>query len=132
MSFPMFDCDASTRAHLDQIASNNNYSIRQKMERLSELIGDSSFPDYVRRYIAHSAATADLVGFHPCRSISGYGDSADKATIQRKKGFLGKSQRQAFPNAEHHLFVMYNDDEKARLFYKQSSVTFIKNEVRGP
>jgi len=131
MSFPIFDCDATTRAELDQVAANNNYSLRQKMERIAELVGDSSFPQYVRNYIAHSAAAADAVGFHPCRSISGYGDSADKVNIQRKKGFLGSSQRQAFPNALHHLFVMYNDGDEARLFYKQGSVTFIKNEVRG-
>lgn len=129
MSFPIFDCDANMRAELDQIASNNNYTIQQKIERMAELIGESSFPEYARHYISHSTATPDLVGFHPCRTISGYGDSADKENIQRKKGFLGKSQRQAFPQAEHHLFVMYNDTDKARLFYKHNSVTFIKNTI---
>lgn len=133
MSFPIFNCDASMRTQLDQIANNNNYALGQKLERMAELIGDSSFPEYARHYIAHSASSSDQVGFHACRSISGYSDAEgiDKAAIQRKKGFLGKSQRQAFPAAEHHLFVMYNDSDRARLFYKQGSVTFIKNEARG-
>ncbi|HML27768.1 MAG TPA: Z1 domain-containing protein [Hyphomicrobium sp.] len=129
MSFPIFDCDPDKLTELDQIASNNNYSVQQKIERMAELIGDNSFPEYARRYISRAAPTANLIGFHPCRSISGYGDSADKSNIQRKKGFLGKSQRQAFSDAEHHLFVMYNEANKARLFYKQNAVTFIKNTV---
>lgn len=129
MSFPPFDCGANVRGEIDGLAEAKNLNAAEKMERMAQLVGDSSFPIYARRYIAEVAKEPGLVELHACASVSGYSD-ADQALILRRKGFFGKSQKMKNPDAEHHLFVFYNDDGKGRLFYKQNSVQFMRNTIR--
>ena len=70
------------------------------------------------------------LAIHQSSSIAGYGDSADKQAIYRKKGFMGDPQLEAakFPNAVHHLKIFRNSAGKARIFYKVAGgVQFMEN-----
>ena len=127
MSFPLFDFDP----RMDEIAGAT-HSNADKIEALAGAIGERGFPPYLKRFILRTAPslTQDL-GIHSSSSIDNYKDDpdTDKAKIQRKKGFFGKSQRMSHPNATHHLKIFRNDAGKARLFYKyEGSVQFIQNQ----
>ena len=53
---------------------------------------------------------------------------ADPVTISRPKGFMGGAAFTKNANIMHHFRIIYNDNNKARLFYKYSGkVTFLKN-----
>jgi len=102
-------------------------------EEGAKIIGDDAFPAYLRRYVLKVCPDEEAsIAFHPSFSIENYKDGADinKERIERKRGFMGKSdlQRNLFPKAIHHFKVYRNGRGKARLFYKfDGSIQFIKN-----
>jgi hypothetical protein len=134
MSFSIFDLPDAQRALLDSLADSNSSFGPQMIDRLAEIIGDTPFPKYLRKYIARVMPNGEQsVVLHRCSSIEGYADGPDidKDKITRKKGFFGKSQveQDRFPQSVHHLRVFYNGKCKARLFYKFTggSIVFIQN-----
>jgi Z1 domain len=101
----------------------------ERMERLAAAVGNEAFPDYLARFIRRTATTPTSLAIHSAIDISGYND-ADKNTISRKRGFIGKSQIGGSTSANHHLFVLYNEYGNARLIYKfVGSIQFIKNNA---
>lgn len=133
MSFPLFALNEEGRASVDALSDSNEATNVEKVERLAKLIGDKAFPQYVRKYIARVLPSGDQsIVLHRCSSIKGYadGEDIDKSKITRKKGFFGRTQMEPdkYPQAVHHLRVFYNEEGKARLFYKfVGSIQFIKN-----
>ena len=129
MSFPLFD----ERASVDALSDSNAATNVEKIERLAGIIGETAFPQYIRKYIARVLPNGDdSIVVHRCSPIKGYahGPDIDKDKITRKKGFFGKTQMEPdkYPRAVHHLRVFYNEKGKARLFYKfVGSIQFIKN-----
>jgi hypothetical protein len=123
MSFSLFDYEPSIEAAL---SSGPTLSL----DGLSELLGPTSLPDYLVRYIKKTSPSAASIKIHKVIDISGYADGPDidKSQIIRRRGFIGKSQIDKFPSAIHHIFVLHNSAGKARLFYKfAGSIQFIKN-----
>jgi len=59
---------------------------------------------------------------------STYSDD-EKKLIRRKKGVWGQAQRGDNPNARHIFKIFYNEEGRARLFYKINgdAVRFIQN-----
>ncbi len=105
----------------------------QKIKCISELLGKNCLPDYLINYISSFCPIGDdSVALHIPKSISGYADKEgeiDKASITRTKGFIGKYERETdkYPDAIHHINILFNDDGKARIFYKyQGSIRFLK------
>jgi hypothetical protein len=133
MSFPLFDLGAALRSSIDHLADSSE-SQSAKTDKLAELIGEAAFPQYLRKYIARVQPNGDAsTVVHGASPISGYADGPDidKVNITRKKGFFGRPQMggDKYPNAVHHLRVFFNDQGRARLFYKfVGSIQFIKNE----
>lgn len=104
----------------------------EKLEQLSRILGEAHLPGYLKDYIRHFSQGDDSLAIHSPFSIAGRKD-ANQETIERVRGFIGKSERQEgkYPNAIHHIYVLYNDTGKARVFYKYSgSIKFLKN-LRG-
>lgn len=123
MSFTLF-------SYSPEIAAAFMGASATPLDELTSLLGPTAFPDYLVRYIKQTSASASAVAIHKPIDISGYSDGPDinKPLITRKRGFIGKTQVDKFPNATHHLFVIHNNDGKARLFYKfAGSIQFIKN-----
>ena len=109
----------------------------QKVKALSELLGKQCLPDYLINYMENFCPVGDRsIAVHSPKSIAGYTDKPselDKATITRTKGFIGDSQLEEgrFPDAIHHISVLYNDLGKARVFYKyQGNIRFLKAPKR--
>ena len=128
MSFALFNYNPDAEDLINQEGS-----AFEKMERLAELIGETSFPNYLRRYISRvSPHGSDSIAIHLPSDISGYSDAddLDKDRVVRKKGFFGNShlEQSRFPRATHHLKIYHNKAVNARLFYKFiGTIQFIKN-----
>ncbi len=126
MSFALFSYDQRVWAEIDRI--NDPF---EKLRKLHKTLGASAVPSYLLEYVQHTSRNkrADIAVHEPA-SIARYTDAEglDKAKIQRRRGFFGKSQRDKFPSAVHHFAVFYNAEGKARLFYKyDGNISFIKN-----
>jgi hypothetical protein len=128
MAFRLFDFHPS----MDEIVKTD-ISNDEKMNQLSSLLGDAAFPSYLRRYITRTSPNIERsLAIHVSSSIAGYTDATglDKDAIERKKGFMGKTQLEEdrYPEAIHHLKIFHNAKNKGRLFYKfNGSIQFIKN-----
>lgn len=127
MSFALFDYTAEIEAIIE-----SDKSPLERMDALLARISGPMFPDYLVRYIKRTLINPGSLAVHKAIDISGYADGPDinKEKITRKRGFVGKTQTDRFPNAAHHLFVIKNSDGKARVFYKFiGSIQFIRNST---
>lgn len=101
-----------------------------KLRRLSDLLGERCLPEFLIRYIENFSPQRELsLAIHGTGSIEGYGD-ADKERIERKKGLIGKSDREEtkYPHAIHHVRIYKNSNGKARIFYRYvGSIKFLRN-----
>lgn len=129
MSFDLFNHD---KASIEEII-NQDIKPVQKLKALAELLGEKRVPKYLINYIENFCPLGDKsVAVHPPAPISGYTDKKgemDKATITRVKGFIGKSQMEVakYPDAIHHVNILFNDLGKARVFYKyEGNTRFLK------
>jgi hypothetical protein len=127
MSFQLFKMPDDIDGIIDGLPSNSD-----KLDRLGDVLGEGAFPIYLKQFITRTSTSLERdVEIHPSINIAGYSDDdpgLDKKLIQRRRGFIGKSQRGKNPSAVHHLYIIQNADNDARLFYKfNGSVQFIKN-----
>lgn len=133
MSFTLFDYNPS---ELDKILQQSINPIL-KIKALSDLLGKVHLPDYLISYIESFLPSGfDSLAVHSPKSISGYKDKdkeTDKATITRTRGFIGNRELELdkFPNAIHHINILYNDQNKARIFYKyEGNIRFLKTSKK--
>jgi hypothetical protein len=129
MSFDLFDYDPTG---IKEIVEKRISSL-QKVKALSELLGKNCLPDYLINYIENFCPVGDeSIAVHSPKSIAGYADKAgeiDKATITRTKGFIGDNQLELgkYPNAIHHINVLFNETGRARVFYKyRGNIRFLR------
>ena len=129
MSFDLFNFEQASIAEI----IDNAVSSLQKVKALSELVGKNCLPDYLINYIENFCPAGDnSIAVHAPKSIAGYADKEgeiDKATITRTKGFIGDNQleRGRYPDAIHHINVLFNEAGKARVFYKyQGNIRFLR------
>ncbi|MEM9261957.1 MAG: Z1 domain-containing protein [Pseudomonadota bacterium] len=132
MSFGLFDFDAQVHGAAMQRNGRTNL---QMLEDMASLFEDRNFPSYIQRYLMLDIREhKNDVSFHKPSLFgtksSTYSDE-EKSTVRRKKGAFstneyGRSER---PNARHHLKIYYNDEGKARLFYKINgqAIKFMQN-----
>jgi hypothetical protein len=127
MAFHLFNFDD----RYDAIA-NDQGTVLERLERLSATFGSEVFPGYLKEYMVRTSADPENeIAIHGSSSIAGYASTGmDKARIERRRGFMGNPQleKARFPKAVHHIKVFYNEQKKARLFYKfEGSIQFMKN-----
>jgi hypothetical protein len=123
MSFPPFTYGPDI---VEMIATNN-----LRMEVLKQLqvrVGTDALPEYLLSYVSRTMPSGDKsIAIHPPAPIEGYKD-ADHKKIERKKGLVGKSQRERFPDAVHHFLIFFNKSGSARIVYSfVGNIYFIKN-----
>jgi hypothetical protein len=125
MSFEIFEYPPE----LDLLIAGLDNSL-EKLKGMSALLGNRSLPEFLIRYIEKFSPSSDAsLAIHPSSSIEGYSD-ADKENIERKKGLIGKSDREEtkYPQAIHHIKIYKNAAGKARLFYRYvGSIKFLRN-----
>lgn len=133
MSFGLFDFDKNK---YDALMSRQGRTDSQMLDTLREHFSDSEFPDYLYDYLKHDLKNSKTdISFHRSSAFgtgsSNYPDE-EIANIRRKKGIFANSEfaRSEQKDARHHLKIFYNDNGKARLFYKinGNSIKFIQNK----
>src|SRR3989339_483099 len=129
MSFELFDYE------LDSIQSLIIEDIKpvNKIKALSELLGEKCLPKYLISYIESFCPLGDgSIAVHEPKSISKRTEKIgemDKDNIIRSRGFIGKFEREEdkFPDAIHHINILFNDLNRARVFYKyKGDIRFLK------
>ena len=133
MSFALFDYDAK---RLDQIMQSKSDPIK-KIKKLSELLGKDRLPVYLINYIQGFCPDGnESLAVHSPKSVAGYTDrpgETDKASITRTRGFIGNRELELdkFPNAIHHINILFNEQNKARIFYKYAgNIRFLKTSKK--
>lgn len=126
MSFMIFDYDSKK---VDNIIQGNEDSFT-KLDNLHNLIGEESLPSYLINFIKNFSPDGDdSLAIHKSKSIMGYED-ADKENISRPRGLIGNLdlEQKKYPHAIHHIKIFFNNNNKARVFYKYvNNVKFLKN-----
>jgi hypothetical protein len=129
MSFELFNFDNDS---IEEILKQN-IKLIQKTKALSELLGKNCLPDYLISYIESFCPLGnESIAIHSPKSIAGYTEKEremDKSTITRARGFIGDREMELtkYPNAIHHINILYNELGKARIFYKyRGSIRFLK------
>ncbi len=131
MSFGLFNYLSDVDAVIE-ILERNDVSNLQKVKALSELLGSNKLPQYLIDYIENFLPSADSsIAIHKPKSIAGYKDNetVDKENIVRARGFIGLRELEVekYPEAIHHINILFNDAGKARVFYKyQGNIRFLK------
>ena len=119
MSFKIFDYHP--KKHTTAMERNGRTD-DEMLRDLGRLFTKNEFPQYVREYLLHDQSAG--ISFHESSLFGGkkYGTYTleEKANIRRKKGVFSTNEfaRSENPDARHHLKIFYNDQGKARLFYK--------------
>ena len=132
MSFDLFKYSPTVVSSVADILKRSGDSNLQKVKALSNLLGDTVLPQYLIDYIQTFLPAGDSsIAIHEPGSISGYkdNDSIDKDKIIRSRGFIGQREMEIkkFPDAIHHINILYNENGKARVFYKyQGNIRFLK------
>lgn len=133
MSFELFEYKEND---IQDIYTSNTDPLTM-LKSLSELLGENRLPKYLINYIeSFLPAGKDSIAMHNPRSIKGYEDKegeVDKASITRKRGFIGnrEMEKDKFPNAIHHINILFNEQNKARVFYKyEGNIRFLKTSTR--
>ena len=113
------------------ILKGNNSSL-EKIKNLSEL-NNSLVPKYLIDYIENFLPNQDSsIVIHEPKSIDGYrGSDVDKNNIIRSRGFIGNREleKDKYPNAIHHINILFNQKGQGRLFYKyghEGGIRFLK------
>jgi Z1 domain-containing protein len=126
MSFQIFDTpDVGKLDAIVRVAPTD----LDTLKALAREIG-AALPGFLIDYLEADLGRGAKLAIHTTGDISGYGSSADKHTISRKKGFIGEPQleRNRFPNTKHHVKILHNGKGRARVFYKNlGGVQFVQN-----
>jgi hypothetical protein len=126
MSFEIFPYDSTA---VDSIVQASGPSLG-RLDDLAKALGEQKLPAFLPDFIRNFSPDGDRsIAIHPSRTIANMKD-ADQAKIERTKGFLGTSdlEENKFPDAIHHIKVLFNSFGNARVFYKYSGkVKFLKN-----
>lgn len=108
-------------------------SATKKLRAISELLGQDCLPGYLISYIeSFQPIGEDSIAIHSPKTIGGYTEKQgemDKATITRAKGFIGDREMELsrYPDAIHHINILFNETGKARIFYKyKGNIRFLK------
>ena len=129
MSFGIFDLDEKSVSEIIK----SSVPPLEKIKALSNLLGEENLPTYLFSFIKSFCPKGDAsIAIHLPKTIKGYKDKVgevDKKNITRRKGFIGNREMQLdkFPDAVHHLNVLFNESNRARVFYKYNgNIRFLK------
>ncbi len=135
MSFEIFDYSSIADA-VGEIILNTGITNFQKIKALSELLGDDKLPQYLIDYIENFLPSGDdSIAIHEPKmpkSLSDGDKYTDRSYISRSRGFIGKFEREEdkYPQAIHHINILFNKEKSARVFYKyQGSIRFLKTKT---
>jgi len=128
MSFEIFEYDQKIE---DEFCRGKNKI--ERIKNLAKLIGDSSCPDFLIKFISElSPYGDDSIVILNTTDINAYKD-ADSEAIERVNGGAIRgdtaAEKRRRPHAVHYLKLFHNGKGKARLFYNyRENVKFLQNK----
>ena len=98
-------------------------STTERLNKLNNLLGEDCLPQHILKMISTEYMSPDgdeSIVLHSALSIVNYKSGTDQENISRPKQFMGAwdLERDKYPNAVHHFKILFNAQNKARLFYK--------------
>jgi len=119
MSWNIFDYNDQVR----NIENRLNMSTTERLNKLNNLLGEDCLPQHILKMISTEYMSPDgdeSIVLHSALSIVNYKSGTDQENISRPKQFMGAwdLERDKYPNAVHHFKILFNAQNKARLFYK--------------
>ncbi len=126
MSFEMFDYSSE----IDAIIKDEDMLPIQKLKEISEVIGSNRIHPYLVDFIEAFALNGkDSVAIHNMRSVEKKSEYHD--TLERSRGIFGGEDTKKFPSAIHHVLIVKNTNNKARVVYKYvGNITTIKKHSK--
>jgi len=99
----------------------------RKLEKITEVFGKKVFPSYVSSFISSFTKPYEgYIAIHPVRNVDPSTDY--HASLYRKRGVIGGHDIQKYPRALHHIMVLKNSLDEARIVYTyKGDVEFIKS-----
>lgn len=100
-----------------------------RLGQVRQILGEPSLPTFLTEFMAAFSPDGESsIAIHPSNSIMGFQD-ADHTDVSRAKGLIGKTDREEakFPKAIHHIKIYFNDQNRARIFYRyEGKISFLK------
>jgi hypothetical protein len=118
-------------------------STLDRLKLLNTLLGSECLPKYILDIIQQKFTSPDgdeSIVLHSGTSIANYKSGTDQENISRPKQFMGAwdLERNKYPKAVHHFKILFNANNKARIFYKfdGKGFTYLSNlknkKIIGP
>lgn len=126
MSFEMFDYSPE----IDVIINDVDMLPIQKLREILEVIGSNRIHPYLIDFIEALAPNGeDSLAIHNTRSVEKRSEYHD--TLERSRGIFGGEDIKKFPSAIHHILIVKNTYNKARVVYKYvGNITTIKKNSK--
>ena len=135
MSFEIFDYSSVVDA-IKEIIQKTEIDNFQKLKTCPNLLGSDKLPQYLINYIEKFLPNEDhSIAIHEPKMPKSLFDGdkyTDQSGISRSRGFIGKFEREEdrYPQAIHHINILFNNEDNARVFYKyQGSIKFLKTRT---
>jgi len=118
---------------LDDILNSRSIDL-EKLEMINSNLGEEVFPQYLISFIKfHVQPYEGYIAIHKVRNVGK--DTKDPEyhdDLKRKKGVIGGEDEKRFPNALHHIMILRNTRNEARIVYKYvGKAQFLKNLKRN-
>ena len=110
---------------LDAIVRNKGIPPIQVLRDIADILEDNHIPEYLINFIERFNLKPSDVVIHNTRSVQKDADYHD--SLEREKGIFGGDDIRKFPSAVHHIMIVKNTDNKARVVYRHvGSITMIQ------
>ncbi len=127
MSFEIFNYGND----IERIIKDQSKKSLEKLKILQGRLTSAKIPTYLVSFIERFSPDGNnSLAIHPSIDISNRGADVDKKNISRPRGLIGNSELEEakYPHAVHHIKIFYNNEKKARIFYRYvGSIRFLKN-----
>ena len=122
MSFEIFDYSIE----IDTIIEDEYILPLEKIKKIAEIIGSDRIHPYLVDFIeSFSPNGKSSIAIHSTRLVDPKSDYHD--TLERPRGVFGGEDIKKFPSAIHHILLIKNSHNKARVVYKYNgNITIIK------
>ena len=132
MSFSMFDYSGAELEPLVESAYEGRKGNLDVLKESQLQLGKECLPDYLLTFIENTMPRENAsIAVHKSQFIDEKKyKSADIQNIARPRGFIGthELEENRFPDAMHHLKIIFNPAGKGRVFYRYvGSIRFLKN-----
>lgn len=132
MSFSLFDYSSAGLEPLVESAYDGKKGNLEVLKELQVKLGKECLPDYLLTFIENTLPHNNAsIAVHKSQFIDEKKyKSADIQNIARPRGFIGTNEleKTRFPDAMHHLKIIFNPAGKGRVFYRYvGSIRFLKN-----